>query len=921
MPDRAERLILEIAEAVSNASGQEFFSSLVRHLAFALEADDACLATVSSNRKHARIIARFGGEKVEGKSGYALEGTAFEHLLEHSLSIFPHGVQALFPDDSYLRLEHAESFCGISLRDSSGRTLGLLAVLRRSPLQDPDLARRLLEAFAPRASEELAQGWPEDDVEQSERLYRALFESAGDAISVMCGGVWVDCNRKALEIYGCERRDQLVGRKPGTFIPPAQPDGSDSKRLMADRFDRALAGETLTFEWRMQRLDGSPFDAEVTLNRVEISGECCLLARVSDVTARYRAAQALVASERRLHALLESAHLAAVMLDVNGIVTYCNDYLLRLTGWSLEDAEGQNWFETFIPDEDRARVAAEYQKALDAALSEHHCEAPILTRSGECHLLEWDNTVLRDPAGVVVGTASLGRDVTEHRALQERLRQSQKLESIGRLAGGIAHDFNNVLTVINGYSDLLLNKLDRRDPIYASVSEISKAGERAAALTQQLLTFGRRQMVQPALLDLNMLVRDLERMLRRLIGEDIDMTTRLDPNVGPVLADPGQMHQVLLNLALNARDAMPAGGKMRIATAHASVVEAVGEERTGSWVMLSVMDTGTGIDEKIRSHIFEPFFTTKEPGRGTGLGLSTVYGIVEQSGGWIRVISSPGAGSTFQVFLPPGNRTVAAVPPVLHTTGVRGKGTVLVVEDQDDVRRLTCNIVKELGYFVLEASSGREALGISQRFSGPIHLVLTDVVMPGMSGPDLGTALKAARPDTKVLYMSGYPDGAIAADSPDDGELELLAKPFTRNTLAARIRELMSAARRSGSILVVDGNAGVRNLLRELLTAGGYAVREAENGLAALLELQTQRVDIVITDLAMPEQEGVEIIRRLRGQKDVKIIAMSGAFGGDLLKTAKALGADAILRKPLDAGVLLEHVRELLEASNTQTGS
>ncbi|HXG94318.1 MAG TPA: ATP-binding protein [Blastocatellia bacterium] len=388
------------------------------------------------------------------------------------------------------------------------------------------------------------------------------------------------------------------------------------------------------------------------------------------------------------------------------------------------------------------------------------------------------------------------------RQSEGQLRQSQKMEAVGQLAGGIAHDFNNLLTAIIGYSQLVYEHLAADDPIRREVEEIQKAGERAASLTSQLLAFSRRQVLQPKVLDLNAIVSDMQSMLGRLIGEDIELITFFDPELGRVKADPVQIEQALMNLAGNARDAMPQGGKLVIQTANVRLDEShVGVRaasiKPGQYVMLSVTDTGCGMDKETLSHIFEPFYTTKEHGKGTGLGLSMVYGIVSQSGGDISVESEPGKGATFKIYLPQIETAAGELKAKQESAReVRLSETILLVEDEAVVRKLVREVLEMNGYNVLEAINGHEALAICQSHPGLIHLLLTDVVMPQMSGRELAERFNALRSETKVLYMSGYTDDAIVHRGVGGAKIAFIQKPFTPDSLAAKVREVLDQSRK-----------------------------------------------------------------------------------------------------------------------------
>jgi signal transduction histidine kinase/ActR/RegA family two-component response regulator len=399
----------------------------------------------------------------------------------------------------------------------------------------------------------------------------------------------------------------------------------------------------------------------------------------------------------------------------------------------------------------------------------------------------------------------LANDITERKRAEEalhhseaQLRQALKMEAVGKLAGGVAHDFNNLLTAINGYSEMCLRRLKPADPIYRHVEEIHKAGERASVLTRQLLAFSRKQILQPQVMDLNQIVVELSKMLQRLIGEDVDLMMGLEANLGKIKADPNQIEQVLMNLSVNARDAMPKGGKLTIGTSNVHLNEDFADRHLavppGDYVMLAVSDTGCGMDETTQARIFEPFFTTKEVGKGTGLGLATVYGIVKQSGGSVWVYSEVGHGTTFKVYFPcvqgaaEKHEAISEEPELLE-----GVETILLVEDEEVVRQMAMEILQECGYRVLQSPDGHAALRLVQQHPGEIHLMLTDVVMPRMSGRELAEQMTRLRADMKVLYMSGYTDDAIVHHGVLDEGMAFIGKPFTMDALARKVRETLDA--------------------------------------------------------------------------------------------------------------------------------
>lgn len=471
--------------------------------------------------------------------------------------------------------------------------------------------------------------------------------------------------------------------------------------------------------------------------------------------------------ESRFRELLENVHLIAMMLDVEGRITFCNSYLLQLTGWDEAHVRGGNWFDRFIPAEERGRIFELSTAGIREEKFPAHHQNAITTRSGQRRMIRWNNTVLREPGGSITGCASIGEDITDRLLLERQYRQAQKLESVGRLAGGVAHDFNNLLTVINGYANLLLADIAERDPFAHSLREIQNAGEKAASLTRQLLTFSRSQPADVRPVDLNQVVTDEANLLRRLVGEDVELSISSAQGPGAVMADPSQIQQILMNLAVNSRDAMPNGGRLTIDISTADSPEAGAaamfpEFGAGPYVTLTVSDTGTGMSDEVRAQAFDPFFTTKPVGQGTGLGLSTVYGIVRQLRGWISLHSEPGSGTSLRIGFPRTEETVSAEPEVSPRAVVGGRETVLLVEDQEEVRRYTSSVLRRYGYRVLDAASAGDAILIAEQHPGPIHLMLTDVVMPHMNGCDLVRRLAPFRPRMHVLYMSGYPGDALA---------------------------------------------------------------------------------------------------------------------------------------------------------------
>jgi PAS domain S-box-containing protein len=466
-----------------------------------------------------------------------------------------------------------------------------------------------------------------------------------------------------------------------------------------------------------------------------------------------------------------------------------------LLGYTSEECRTPGWWWDHIHADDRAAVLGRWPTLARG----DHCvfEYRFRARDGSYCWLRDEAQRVPPANGEATQCVGAWSDITKRRRLEDQFRQAQKQEALGQLAGGIAHDFNNLLTVMNGYSEMLLAGLDAADPRRKVVDELRRAGERAASLTRQLLVFGSKQVVAPQVLDINALIRDLEKLLRRILGEDIALATALAAT-RPVLADSGQVDQVLLNLAVNARDAMPRGGRLTIDTRDVELDAAYTRLHPGvapgPYVRLTVSDTGCGMTPEVQAHIFEPFFTTKEPARGTGLGLATVYGIVQQAGGHIDVYSEPGCGATFRVYLPWARRTThTGTTMVAVPTTPGGHETVLLVEDEDCVRKLLRHLLEDQGYRVLDAPGGPEALAVFQQDAGPIDLLITDVVMPGMGGQQLADAVQERYPQVRVLFVSGYADDAIMRHGVLPDRVYFMQKPFAAAALLRMVRDVLDA--------------------------------------------------------------------------------------------------------------------------------
>ena len=531
---------------------------------------------------------------------------------------------------------------------------------------------------------------------------------------------------------------------------------------------------------------------------------------IAIVIERKRKEEEILFQKTRFQSLFDNSPVGVVMLDAQDRIIRINQAFELIFGYSIEEIQGRIINDLVVPP--NLRPEADHLSANTQTGMPVETETTRIRKDGSpIHVHVFGVPFMSQ--GRQSGIFAMYVDVSKSKNLEDQLRQAQKMEAIGRLAGGIAHDFNNLLTSILGYGQLAMGRLDEKDPLKNHVQEIIKAGERAAGLTNQLLAFSRKQVLEPVILNLNSVVADMDKMLRRLIGEDVELITHLDSQIGSVRADPGQMSQVIMNLAVNSRDAMPQGGKLIIETSSTDLDEAYVKQRpgmtAGPYIMLAVTDTGCGMDPETLSQMFEPFFTTKEAGKGTGLGLSTVYGIVKQSNGHIWAYSELGRGSCIKIYLP-RVETVAAQTTPSEDVVPKGTGTILVVEDEDAVRNMIHNTLQVNGYMLLEAPSGMEALELSQKYKGKIDLLLTDVVMPQMSGMQLAEQLSASRPEMKVVFMSGYTEDGIIQMAEMKANLHFLQKPFSLNRLLSKIQGALHGAPARQSTTESDTQGGIR---------------------------------------------------------------------------------------------------------------
>ncbi|MCE9532440.1 MAG: PAS domain S-box protein [Planctomycetes bacterium] len=629
-------------------------------------------------------------------------------------------------------------------------------------------------------------------LDQERKLLRTFVDALPDVVFTKdTSGRYVICNPAAVALVGLEREEQMSGKTVFELFPHeiAQTSYEDDLYVMA-----GSPIPNREENW-IDRNGTSVWYLTIKVPMHDAAGKIVGLIGISrNITDRKRVEAERARLLAQLQLQIERMPLGYLISDREFRYTRWNPAAEQLFGYSEVEVLGKHPFDVIVPPNSQPLVASifEYIKAgnMDA-----HGECENLTKTGNTIICEWHNTPMFDENGDFSGLMSLAKNITDRKRLEEQLRQSQKMEAVGKLAGGVAHDFNNLLTVISGYSELLLGLPEASDQIREPVKAISEAGERAAALTQQLLAFSRQTMLEPKVLDLNAVIAETGNMLRRLIGEDIKFTTVLDPKLSRVRVDPGQLDQVLMNLAVNARDAMPRGGDLTIETANIVLSDDYAAThldcKAGHHVMLAVTDTGRGMTADVQARIFEPFYTTKDVGKGTGLGLAMVFGIVQQSGGCIHVYSEPDRGTTFKIYLPAVTEQLSNPSDSNRKLELNGTETILLVEDEDGVRKLAFTILQMYGYKVLSAENGSDALRIVQNHQETIDLLLTDVIMPNIGGPELAEKLRPRFPQIQILFMSGYTDDAVVRQGLLQAEVAFIQKPFTPLGLARKVRQVL----------------------------------------------------------------------------------------------------------------------------------
>ena len=660
----------------------------------------------------------------------------------------------------------------------------------------PAIKRELNEAVV-RRERRLA----EEALCATEARFQSLVEQSLVGIFMLQDDIFIYVNPKFGDVFGYQPDELIESRSLLDLV------AHDDQFRVIGQFLRPLkeGSDSVHFFFQGRRRDGSGIDLEVSGTRTRINGSDAVIGTLLDITQRKRAEAEL----SKLWRAVEQSPVSVVITDLSGRIEYVNPKFIEVTGYDESELIGQN--PSILKS---GNMAPEFYRDLwETVISgrEWHGELHNRRRNGELFWESGSISAIKNPEGQITHFVGVKEDITERKLAIEQLRQVQKMEAVGQLAGGIAHDFNNLLTVINGYSTLLIRSLDGGSPMRKEAEQILRAGERAADLTRQLLSFSRRQILEPKVLDINRQVKSVQKMLERLIGEHIGLATDLCADAGFIRMDPGQLEQIVMNLIVNARDASETGGLITVETANCELDENFCHchpgSVQGSFVTLSVTDQGQGMTEEVKQRLFEPFFTTKEMGRGTGLGLATVYGIVKQSGGYIEVISEPGQGARFNIYLPRAFQITEAHQKQQVDEPVDAAHTILVVEDEPGVLNLVVHTLRMRGFTVFEATDPEQGIALFDEHAGEIDMLLTDVVMPFMSGPTLAEQLSRKKPALKVLFMSGHTDDRVNFEKILEQGMQFLPKPFASDALLKKVRETLNRAEAQEAAGAISGGS------------------------------------------------------------------------------------------------------------------
>jgi PAS domain S-box-containing protein len=714
------------------------------------------------------------------------------------------------------------------------------------------------------------------ELQAKERLQLLLNSTAEAIYSIDLDGACTLCNAACLRLLGYSRDSELLAKNMHALMHHTRPDGRAYPEEECKIFQAFRQGKgTHVTDEVLWRADGTSFPAEYWSYPVSHNGRVeGSVVTFFDITQRKKSEEALRRSESRYRSIIESAPYGILRVDRNGRIAMANSAFAAMLGYQAPDEVlGLN------TGTDVYLNSAQQQRARDYASEDPKVgyEAKWMRKDGKMITVRLGGRRLPDDDELPGGFEVFAEDVTEHRSLRKQFEHAQKMEAVGRFAGGVAHDFNDLLMIISGYAQLLGESVADPKKVVEYASRIQNASSKAATVTRQLLAFSRKQVLEPSVLDLSYVVKDLGKMLPRLLGEDVEIVLELDPQVGTVRADRGQIEQVIMNLAVNARDAMPHGGRLTIATSNvaldASYYQGV-EVPPGQYVLLAVSDTGKGMNAATQLHIFEPFYTTKEAEKGTGLGLATVYGIVKQSHGFIWVYSEPDKGSIFKIFLPrvDGPADSDQNFQLAHAPSA-GTETILLVEDEAALRNVCRVYLESKGYTVLEAGNAKEAMKICQSHDRPIHVLITDVVMPGLGGLELAKSALEMRPALSVVFVSGYTDRALDREAIGFGKF--LQKPFSFDAMARTVRSLLDE---SPEILLIEDSKFMRIAVQRALTGAGYTVHTANHGEAGLGAARETLPDLIVLDLVLPTISGLDVLKALKRDvitKSIPVIVLA----------------------------------------------
>lgn len=932
----------------SRLVGRPFFDAVVEALAEALAVRWVLLCDVDpSNPGRARVITAWSDGKRQEPFEYDLRGTPCANVLGNEMCFYPAAVASLFPEDVMLTEMGAESYLGVPLRGTDGRTLGLLAVLNDKPIDGSFHPDETLELFAGRAAAELERLVASS---ANERLGRIVEDAASETFVFEADTLkFILVNRGARDNLGYSM-EELRELTPLDIKP----------HLTADQFRELLApirsGEKSIqqFETVHRRKDGSLYNVSVTLQLLQDEARPVFYASIEDTTERDAAVRALRDVSRRLDTVLNNTTMAVFLMDDRQECVYMNPAAEKLTGYRFQETKGRPLHDVIHHTYPDGRPFPLHECAIDRAFPEGNQvqgEDTFVHRDGSFYPVAYTASPIRNDQGKPIGTVIEARHIEAeiqareamanfNVALQERvekaiaerdvveaqLRHAQKLEAIGKLTGGVAHDFNNLLQVIGGNLQLLVRDVAGNIRAEQRVQNAMAGVSRGAKLASQLLAFGRKQPLAPAVVNLGRLVRGMDDLLRRTLGEGVEVETVISGGLWNTFIDETQVENAILNLAINARDAMDGHGKLTIEAGNAmlddSYVRQHPDLSAGQYVMLAVTDTGCGIPRDLIDRVFDPFFTTKAPGKGTGLGLSMVYGLIKQSSGHIKVYSEVGEGTTIRMYLPCAMQEESA-QSVITTGPIRGGSeTILVVEDDDDVRATVVDLLSELGYRVLRAKDAANGLAIVE--SGvPIDLLFSDVVMPGpVQSREMARQAQERMPGIAVLFTSGYTENAIVHGGRLDERVDFLSKPYTREALAQRVRQCLDRGgvatpiksagavermhqTRCHSILLVEDEAMVRMAAVDMLEDLGHTVVEAGTAQEALKFLENRQIDVLITDVGLPGISGVSLVSQVKSRwPSIRIIIASGYTGPENIEESNLGGEVTWLRKPYDAASL-----------------